>query len=441
MFNFGQSNQQNTMGGATTASTGLFGANNNNNNNTGGGLFGAKPATNAPTGGLFGAQNNNAASNGGLFGSNNTTNSNSTAGTTLFGSNNNTSTNGTNTTGGLFGAKPATTTTGGLFGASNNSTNSTGGGLFGAKPAAPTTGGLFGTQSSAPATSGGLFGNNNNNNNTANITGGGLFGAKPAGTTGGLFGANSNTTSGGLFGGNSNATTGGLFNSQPQSQQVSVINQISQLPITPMTRISDLPPQLNQEIQQLDQYIQRQVTVSNHLKADTQEHIQLIDSIQTDISYLFKNQSIINQSLSNDLKKIMNLKQLTDHNLMDSEAFTVLLTQLMTNGSKVSSLELDKFFQTKINSYQNKLDDFTRVLSDIESAVNGINNDIFGNDHNDESQFNKAQSDLLTSDLYGLKTGLTTIVTAVVEEFSLFMDIAQKIAELHQKVKEYSSLQ
>lgn len=137
----------------------------------------------------------------------------------------------------------------------------------------------------------------------------------------------------------------------------------------------------------------------------------------------------------------MNLKQLTDQNLMDSEAFTVLLTQLLTNGSKVSSLELDKFFQTKIVSYQNKLDDFTRVLSDIESAVNGINNDIFGDDHNDDPQFNKAQSDLLTSDLYGLKTGLTTIVTAVVEEFSLFMDIAQKIAELHQKVKESSSLQ
>lgn len=208
-----------------------------------------------------------------------------------------------------------------------------------------------------------------------------------------------------------------------------------------MTRISDLPPQLNQAIQELDQYIQRQVTISNHLKVGTEEHTCLIESIQTDISYLFKNQSIINQSLSSDLKKIMNLKLLTDQHLMDSETFTILLTQLLTSGSKISSIELDKFFQNKINSYQSKLDEFTRVLNDIESAINGINNDLFGNSSQEESFFNISQSDSLSSNLYVLKTGLNTIVTAVIEEFSLFMDIAQRIAALHQKVKEVSSIQ
>ena len=126
---------------------------------------------------------------------------------------------------------------------------------------------------------------------------------------------------------------------------------------------------------------------------------------------------------------------------MDSETFTILLTQLLTSGSKISSIELDKFFQNKINSYQNKLDEYTRVLNDIESAVNGINNDVFGNGSQEESSFNISQSDSLSSNLYALKAGLNTIVTAVVEEFSLFMDIAQRIAELHQRVKEISSIQ
>lgn len=84
----------------------------------GGGLFGAKPATPAPTGGLFGSQPAPAQNTGGMFG----------GGGGLFGSTNNNQQQQqqqpAQQSGGLFGAKPA----GGLFGSTSG-----GGGMFGSQ--------------------------------------------------------------------------------------------------------------------------------------------------------------------------------------------------------------------------------------------------------------------------------------------------------------------
>ncbi|CAN3377176.1 hypothetical protein DIURU_003571 [Diutina rugosa] len=228
---FGGNNQTQNSGG------GLFGNNanqtQNNTSTTGGGLFSNNNNNQAkPAGNLFGS--NTQSTGGGLFGNNNANNTanNTTNSGGLFGNNN------TNTSGGLFGNKPAApATSGGLFGnntanTANNTATNTSGGLFGNKPATTTTsGGLFGNNNAnntqSGTTSGGLFGNNNNNNTTTNTanTSGGLFGSKPATTTtgGGLFGNNnsntSSTTGGGLFGNNnansSTTTSGGLFGNKP----------------------------------------------------------------------------------------------------------------------------------------------------------------------------------------------------------------------------------
>lgn len=246
---FGSANQNKPgglFGQASTAAPagGLFGTSNNNANTTSTfGGFGSN--ANTTSGGLFGNANANQTQNkpGGLFGSTANTTGN-TGGGFSFGNSTN---NQTNTTGGLFGnnnAATTTNTTGGLFGSNTNnqqqagstgglfgSQNQTSGGLFGAKPAATgfgtsTTqtqgGGLFGNNTSN--TGGGLFGQNqatqNNtggglfgNNNTAN-TGGGLFGNQTQNKPGGLFGNTATTnTGGGLFGGNNtNNNSGGLFN-------------------------------------------------------------------------------------------------------------------------------------------------------------------------------------------------------------------------------------
>ena len=104
----------------------------------------------------------------------------------------------------------------------------------------------------------------------------------------------------------------------------------------------------------------------------------------------------------------------------------------LTPGSKISSLELEKFYQHKVQSYQTKLDDYFRVLSDIESAILGINNDVFGSSNSNGGE----SSTMDMNGLMNLKTGLNTIVSTVIEEFGLFMDTAERIAELRQKVRE-----
>ncbi|PRT54553.1 hypothetical protein B9G98_02173 [Wickerhamiella sorbophila] len=210
---FGQTNNTTTFGQTNNTTGGFgFGQANTNTTNTSGGLFGNNTNSAQPSGGLFGANNANSTTN--TFGQ-----PNSSGG--LFG---NTANNTSNTSGGLFGAKPATNTfgqtntgSGGLFGSNTNttaansgstifggnSTNtaSTGTGLFGQSK--PATGGLFGSQ---PAT------------NTTTSTGTGLFGQSNTSSTGtGLFGstANTSTTTPASTFGNTSTTGGGLFGNKP----------------------------------------------------------------------------------------------------------------------------------------------------------------------------------------------------------------------------------
>ncbi|BGP31538.1 hypothetical protein JCM10296v2_003308 [Rhodotorula toruloides] len=153
-----------------------------------GGLFGSAPATSGAGGGLFGSTTSQApATGGGLFGSATPATGGAAPATGgLFGSTN------ASTTGGLFGAKPATTgTLGGLFGSTTQQQQpAPGGGLFGST--APATGGLFGSttqpqpqqqqqqpqQQQAPS----LFGQSQSAASAS------LFGPKPAASSS-LFGS------------------------------------------------------------------------------------------------------------------------------------------------------------------------------------------------------------------------------------------------------------
>jgi len=211
------------------------------------------------------------------------------------------------------------------------------------------------------------------------------------------------------------------------------------LPVNPLTRISDLPPQLKQEIEQLDQYIQRQVQISQNLKSEHSEHIELIDSVPRDIQYLLKTQSQTNQLLAQDLKKIKAIKDLTDYNIADTQTFSILLQQLLTPGSKVSSMELDKFFQHRIQVYNSKLDEYSRVLSDIENTINGINNEVIGSSDPILNNGSGVKNSMEFNDFVSLKSGLHAIINTVIEEFNLFMDIAQRIAVLHQHIRDAQS--
>ncbi|CDO96379.1 unnamed protein product [Kluyveromyces dobzhanskii CBS 2104] len=426
----------NTQSGQNTG--GLFGNSGGSQQNAGGGLFGKSTGTTG--GGLFGSSNAPSGNTGGsLFGNNNTTGNSNTAqtGGGLFGGNQaGTNANTNTTTGGLFGNSNSNTmsgaNTGGLFGTSGSATT---GGLFGNKPAqaggtgfgGPSTGGLFGSK----PTTGGLFSNSQQPQQQQQPSAGGLFSSQQQPSTGGLFSNQQQPSTGGLFSNQQQqqqqSTTGGLFSNQQQSQlqtqqpQQSAINFINQLAITPMTKISELPIQIRQEIEQLDQFISTQVSLSKHLQADLNDQTELLDSIPRDIKYLQKLHFNATRSLSADSKKIDAIKTLVDDDVKQLENFAIMLQQLVTKGFKISNVEIDKFFQEKLITYKNKLNDYNDTLSNIDDAVSGLENDLFGNDSSEDDE---------------TKIGVNIIVSVLIEEFKLFMDTAERIAELHQKCKE-----
>ncbi|GMF13561.1 unnamed protein product [[Candida] boidinii] len=213
---------------------------------------------------------------------------------------------------------PGTTTGGGFgFGANNNTSSATtSGGLFGNKP---TLGGA--------TSGGGLFGGNN----TSNTLGGGnsLFGNKPAGTTTGGFG----------FGGGSLQQNQLLLQQQQQQQQQQ--NQLPQL--NAMTKVSDLPESFQKELEQLEEFISRQVTIAESLTNGEQEHKELIDSIPRDINFLENKYISTNQAINSDLKFTENFKSEILENFNDwveklIRVYLQLTNPVLTsNNSSVSS--------------------------------------------------------------------------------------------------------
>lgn len=392
--------------GSTTASNGLFGANNTNTNLAAPtSTFGSA----APSGGLFGQKAPTPAfggstSTGGLFGQKPASAGFGTAGGGLFGSSNTTAAPQANaqnaqSSGGLFGnsnAQTSNTATGGLFGASNTAST---GGLFGQKPAAPATGGLFGA--SAPTANKGLFGS------TPATGSGGLFGgstATPANNT--LGGSNT-----GLFGqaqaGAANTNSNGLFGQQQQQQQ-----QQPQTQLTAMTRVGDLPAEFKKELQDFDKYINTQHLIATTLNADLQKHDQLIKSIPSDVNYLHTKIFSIKQALKFDADQLKSIKSVNDELTEDIGNIMQLIIQLSTPGTKLSSsFHLNEFFVKRIKKYREVLTIYENVIKEGDEAITGL-----------EQACN------------GSIGGIANVVEVVKNQYSLFMELCEILAQVHNEV-------
>lgn len=506
-FSFG-GNTNNATNTNTTSGFGLsankpsggfsFGANGNANPGSSSmsqSGFGAKPAT--TSGFSFGntANSNSNTTGTSLFGGGNNNNNNNNnaatgSGTTGFSfggnsgpaANNNNSTTGTS--GGLFGSKPATgATTGFAFGNNNNNTgnnnnNTTGSGgfSFGSNNSVSQGGGLFGNKSltttSAPS-AGGLFGNNNNNNNSLNAggTSGGLFGNNTGSTPGNsLFGNNNASsqfsfgakpqtlaTGGSLFGGN----TSGMLGQQQQQQQQQ--NQLPQL--TAMTKVADLPAPVQEELKQLDEYIQTQVSIAEYLKNQKSEHQELIISVPRDISYLEKTYASTNQALTADLKFVESFKSKTLESFNDwvEKLIKVFLqlTNPMSNSNndqgqvqgsskviigvsgnrtesphqqqqqqqkqgqtdKNTSINitavLNSYYIEKIEDFKDKIERYELILQEVENCVNDLDN----------------SNVPATPEGRG---GLEMVINTLQEEFKLYVELTNEFAEIHHNVSKLS---
>ncbi|EDK45232.1 hypothetical protein LELG_03411 [Lodderomyces elongisporus NRRL YB-4239] len=385
-----------------TSTGGLFGQSNTQQGNTSGGLFGSNPgATNIGTGGgLFGQnQSGTTGTSGGLFGGQqNQQNQPSTTAGGLFGQSNQQLTGqGTGTSTGLFGAnKPASS---GLFG---NTGGTSGGGLFGNTQTGKPSSGLFGGNSSnTTQSSGGLFGNNTSNQSNS----GGLFGSSNTQSSGGgLFGNKPATSGGGLFG------LQQQLQQQPQQQQQ---QQQQQVQLTAMTRVGDLPPEIKNELQQLDTYINTQHLIATTLNSDMSKHNELVETIPKDINYLQNKLLSTKQALKFDTSQLLALKTMNNEVTEDINNIMQLIIQLSTPGTKLSSsYQLNEFFIKKIKNYHEMVRLYEETIAELEVVLNGLErncNEGFGN--------------------------LASIIQVIKTQYALFMELCETMAQLHNEVK------
>ncbi|GMF02858.1 unnamed protein product [[Candida] boidinii] len=110
-----------------------------------------------------------------------------------------------------------------------------------------------------------------------------------------------------------------------------------------MTKVSDLPESFQKELEQLEEFISRQVTIAESLTNGEQEHKELIDSIPRDINFLENKYVSTNQAINSDLKFTENFKSEILENFNDwveklIRVYLQLTNPVLTsNNSSVSS--------------------------------------------------------------------------------------------------------
>ncbi|ANB12143.1 FG-nucleoporin NUP49 [Sugiyamaella lignohabitans] len=486
--NTGFGGATNTGGfGAGTGSTGFsLGGNTNTGSgfgaaagaNTGGGLFGQnKPVQ--QTASPFGAPTSTATGNTGtgLFGSNNAAGAGT--GTGLFGSNTQ-----AQSTGGLFGTKPAATTGTGLFGNNTTNTATTGTGLFGQpqqqqqqqqttslfgqpqqqqQPQQQATTSLFGTntqqQQQQPQQTTSLFGQPQQQQQQQPQTS--LFGAAPAATTaqkplfGGLNTPAAPTTSTGLFGSATNTSTtarplfgGGLTQPstgtpsfglgssfqtpQQQQQQQQQLQQPTQ-EITLLTRPSDLPEAAQKELEALNDYITSQGRVCEELKANQDSQDEMIRSIPRDVELLTRKLSTTKEALKYDDRVLTNIKKLAETAVHDAELCFQLLGNIrgLSGGQSLLSN----------STYGNNPAAGAAKLGGrkVDQLAPYFNHKIeeFGNRlHELAAIITEVEKGVDAAELDSVDgyANVNNIVAALQEEYQLFMSLGNRVAELHHDV-------
>ncbi|KAL2354395.1 hypothetical protein BJ546DRAFT_911244 [Cryomyces antarcticus] len=384
-----------------------FGRSNSLSLNTGSGssLFGNTANTSQPaqTGGLFGgASTSQPQQGGGLFGS---SMNQQQQGSGLFGA----TTNQPQQSGGIFGGAASQPQQGsGPFGSST--INQQGTGLFGSstqqsqpQQSGSVFGGALGQNQNQgqQQQSGGLF-SNLGNQNQGQQQGSGLFGnvgAQNRPATSSVFGSTLNQytqpqqqssplfgNSGApkapqqstLFGGGTlgSSTMGGGFGggltmgqgtAQPQTVPGVKVDLSS---IRNTTRFSDLHETIQQQIEQIDAFIQQQIAYSEQCAALMPSHQQNLASIPDDVKFLEEKVETVDLALTNDSQTIASLKKGVRADATDAQiAFRV-----------IENLRLpSQFHYSGLSVYQQQQYQQQRSLA-AYSALNGEaeNTDLVG---------------------------------------------------------------
>ncbi|KAK1759024.1 hypothetical protein QBC47DRAFT_457381 [Echria macrotheca] len=428
-----------------TGSANLFGSN-TSQPPPAGGLFGAGAATSQPaaSGSLFGTTSSQPQAAGSLFGA--TATSQPQQSGSLFGTTNTqTATTQPQQTGGLFGQQAATAATqpqqtGGLFGTATAQPQQTTGGLFGgtATSQPQQTGGLFGNAgaqpqqtggslfgSVAPASQGatGFFGNAQAQqqapppqqqqqqgssggfgiNQTVN-TGGMFSQSQPARPQGGLFGSvlNQSTAQPQQTSGFGQTTNVGLTMGQSTNQQAQVVPgvRIDVSNIRSTTRFNDLHEDLQKQLAQIDEGIQKCIRDKEAVDAFLPAHGEQLSAIPVDVNFVSRKSEGSQAALSADIaaidqlremvrtdaanaklsfKAVDNLKLPTQYHQAGLWSTKSSQTGAATGSAEVnaeSNSDLISFFSKTADEMDDMTKKFEKNLGEIEVHLHGVQSNL-----------------------------------------------------------------
>ncbi|ORY02047.1 hypothetical protein BCR34DRAFT_88919 [Clohesyomyces aquaticus] len=397
-----------------------FGRSNSLSINTSGSLFGNNASQGQQSAGLFGTSSSQPPAAGGLFGSTSQPQ-----------------------TGGLFSSGPASQPpqSASLFGGGQQqqqqqqqqqASQPASGGLFGNlnKPAQTGTGSsLFGASTTAaqPQQSGGLFGggmganaqaqNQNQNQNQNQAQSGALFGASLGQPKPSLFGASTtqqtstpslfgntntqqNTSTPSLFGSTQNKPTfqlgGHTITGGPALSSQQAVNISGWDSVKGTTRFSDLHPDLQHEIEAVENNIRNHIRACDQVRETLPQHGERIATVAPDVSYIEQYLSTVELGLDNDSANIAYLKDLVQKDADDAyQAFRAInnmslpsqfhysqrsTMQSSTSNSNAQSSSLDdddpskpvdlvSYFSRRTDDLGSTLDLYQRQIREIEAHL------------------------------------------------------------------------
>ncbi|KAI0463850.1 hypothetical protein LJB42_002857 [Komagataella kurtzmanii] len=176
--------------------------------------------------------------------------------------------------------------------------------------------------------------------------------------------------------------------------------------------------------------------IAESLKDDQANHKELIESVPRDINFLENKYSSVNQAIHNDLNFVMSFKCKVLESFNDwVEKVIKLYLQLtnpvllkeITNNDKTLNIKeaeppnsaiLHTFYVYKVKEIQQNIQKYHSVLQEIENAVD---------------ELDKVSSN-------GIDNSWNLIIQTLKEEFRLYLELANNLADVHHEIKRISTL-
>lgn len=163
------------------------------------------------------------------------------------------------------------------------------------------------------------------------------------------------------------STTQG-FQQAPPLQQTTESNIAT---LDRLTRVSDLPHDAQVLIEQLNQYITQQISISNQYQSNQESLQESRDSISMDVKELQKRWTSVQSSLRIDQNNLEHARDLVHTDLENIKISTTFIDGVRSGALNLrgSADQILKYFFTTANNVEEDLTAYDKIIANIEEHL------------------------------------------------------------------------